>query len=84
MTSIEWLISRLAHNDILDHKKLSENKQLYNLYQRLKQQAEEMHRTEIMIAYDDGSLADLRYPHPDYSIENGEQYYKETFKKDKL
>jgi hypothetical protein len=81
MTSIEWLISRLAINDILDHKKLSEDKRMYNLYLRLKAQAEEMHREEVIIAYDDGTLSDMQYPDPDTIVKNGEQYYTKTFKK---
>ena len=54
MNSIEWFISVLAHNDILDHKKVSSNKQLYNLYLRLKEQAKEMHKQEIIDAYNEG------------------------------
>ena len=40
-TAVDWLISVLAHNDILDHKALSSNERLYNLYKRLVKQAKE-------------------------------------------
>jgi len=73
MTSIEWLISVLAHNDILDHKKVSSNKQLYNLYLRLKDQAKEMHKQEIMDAYHKSFL--LR----DKPYSTAEKYYNETY-----
>jgi hypothetical protein len=79
MTSIEWLISVLAHNDILDHKKVSINKQLYKLYLRLKDQAKEMHKQEIIDAYQDGWKAG------DHGSDCWEElYYNEYLKKDNL
>jgi len=50
-TALQWFISVLSHNDILDHKKVSSNKQLYNLYLRLKEQALEMEREQMKEMY---------------------------------
>jgi hypothetical protein len=44
-------------------------------------QAKEMEKQQIIDAYDLGSLSDMQYPDPKTVIENGEQYYNETFKK---
>ena len=41
-SAVDFLISTFSHNDILDHKRIRSNKQLYNLYLRLKKQAKEM------------------------------------------
>ena len=71
-TAVEWFISVLSHNDILDHKKVSSNKQLYNLYLRLKEQALEMEREQITDSYIEG--------HSIYGEStNAEQHYTETF-----
>ncbi len=43
-TAVEWLINVFAHNDILDHKVLSSDARLYNLYIRLVEQAKEMEK----------------------------------------
>ena len=77
-TAVQWFISVLSHNDILDHKKLSENKQLYNLYKRLKQQAEEMHRKEILESRQNG--LDNGFTNGSW---NSNLYYQETFNKTK-
>lgn len=49
---VEWLISILAHNDILDHKTLSSDERLYNLYKRLVEQAKEMENKQESITND--------------------------------
>ena len=59
MTSIEWLIEKLGWNNRSD------------AINRIVDEAKEMHKEEIIDAYDSG-----------YFGENGEQYYNETFKKD--
>jgi hypothetical protein len=88
MTSIEWLISVLAHNDILDHKKVSSNKQLYKLYLRLKDQAKEMHKKEHGDTWDAALLqGSKRGDNIMRAWEDFDEYYQETFKqpkKDKL
>jgi hypothetical protein len=42
-------------------------------------QAKEMEKQQIIEAYDLGSLSDMQYPDPKTVIENGEQYYNETY-----
>ena len=81
MTSIEWLISRLAINNILDHKKLSEDKRMYNLYLRLKAQAKEMHKQEILQTSKDSYISgyiDNQCKFDD-SMKFPNEYYEETF-----
>lgn len=54
MTAVEWLISVLAHNDILDHKALSNNERLYNLYKRLVEKGKQMEaeqKIDAVISY---------------------------------
>lgn len=75
-TAVEWLISVLAHNDILDHKALSSNERLYNLYKRLKEQAKEMEKQQIVDSFD----CDGEPKIGEVWISNGEQYYNETYK----
>jgi hypothetical protein len=79
MNSIEWFISVLAHNDILDHKKVSSNKQLYNLYLRLKEQAKEMHKQEIIDAWNGGDYAYFYSKETGRDFADGNDYYQETF-----
>jgi ribosomal protein S19 len=78
-TAVEWLISVLAHNDILDHNKVSSNKQLYNLYRRLKNQAKAMEKEQIIKAH--GNKKRMTPTVGNYlETYTGEQYYKETYK----
>ena len=69
-TSVGWFFNELQRmqyfigNDMLE---------AYN-------QAKEMEKQQIIDAYDLGSLSDMQYPDPKTVIENGEQYYNETFK----
>jgi hypothetical protein len=53
------------------------------LYSSDCKQALEMEKQQIINAYDLGSLSDMQYPNPKTLIENGEQYYNETFKSEK-
>lgn len=83
MTSIEWLISRLSHNDILDHESLVNREYLYKLYKRLLEQAKEMHKKEIMTAYSDG-LGNGQAVGEGFctlgKVYDENEYYQETFK----
>jgi hypothetical protein len=72
-TSIEWFIENLLGNGLL---RLT--KEDHNLYSKLRDKAKEMHKQEIMNAYNQG--ASDAYPNGSY-IE-GNAYYQETFKKD--
>ena len=78
LTSVEWLISRFSHNDIIDHKKISGNKQLYNLYLRLVEQAKEMHKQEIIDTYKNAQALIMLDP-----TKRAEQYFYELYEKDK-
>ena len=40
----------------------------------------EKEKLQIINAYDLGSLSKMQYPNPKTVIENGEQYFKTTFK----
>jgi len=43
--------------------------------------AKAIEKEQIMEAYDLGSLSEMQYPDPKTVIENGEQYYTETYGK---
>lgn len=78
-TALQWFISVLSHNDILDHKKVSSNKQLYNLYLRLKEQALEMEREQIIEANADGQYLNSVSLTKRMCLNNAECYYNETY-----
>ncbi len=68
-TSIEWFIENLLGNGLL---RLTKDD--HNLYSKLRDEAKEMHKQEIInTVLDVGSFM---------SREEAEQYYQETFKKD--
>ena len=65
-TSIEWVLQYLNNvkpNEFCSIEKIKE----------LLEQAKEMHKQEIIDAYDKNKMGRVNY---------GEQYYQETFKKD--
>ena len=69
MTSIEWLMNEIKHiipNDFLD--KL--------------EQAKEMHKQEIISAFDEGQEYEYQYHINNAPKFDSETYYQETFKKD--
>jgi hypothetical protein len=73
MTSIEWLIESIKSLDkSLLNKIISIEEYNINLKWVI-QQAKEMHKQEIIDAYDKNKMGRVNY---------GEQYYQETFKKD--
>jgi hypothetical protein len=83
-TAVEWLISVLAHNDILDHNKVSSNKQLYNLYQRLKDQAKAMEKEQHCTTYINAMKECMINPLGDeLYLEDAKEYYNETYGGDK-
>jgi hypothetical protein len=67
-TSIEWFIEHLLGNGLL---RLT--KEEHKLYSELRDKAKEIHKQEIIDAYDKNKMGRVNY---------GEQYYQETFKKD--
>ena len=66
MNSIEWLISKLGISETT-HKKLFE-------------QAKEMHKQEIIDAYDEGQEYEYQYHINNAPKFDSETYYQETFK----
>lgn len=73
-TAVKWLISEIQrYNDsgYEFHPKYNEE---------IIEQTKEMERLQIINAYDLGSLSEMQYPNPETIVENGEQYYIETFK----
>jgi hypothetical protein len=77
-TSIEWFIEHLLGSGLL---RLTKDD--HNLYSKLRDEAKEMHKQEIIDAYVKGYVEDIPNPiKSEYYIANGEQYYQETFKKD--
>jgi hypothetical protein len=69
-TAVEWLASQLGKHIIWEEKIID-----------IIEQAKELEKQQIIDAYDLGSLSDMQYPDPKTVIENGEQYYNETFNK---
>jgi hypothetical protein len=64
-TAVEWLESEFVK---LEHK-IGVHNEMYKLIE----QAKEMEKQQIIDAYEEGMDYDFK--------DNGEQYYKETFKK---
>jgi hypothetical protein len=70
MTSIEWLIEKLGWNNRSD------------AINRIVNEAKEMHKTEIIDAYDKGENSVYGSCGEIFTDGDSEQYYQETFKKD--
>jgi hypothetical protein len=79
-TAVEWFFEVLAHNDIIDHKKLCDDENLYNLLYSLKNQAKQMEKEQIMKAVDRGFDEGCKFPE-DITLKDAEQYYNETYGK---
>jgi hypothetical protein len=75
-TSIEWLIEQLVEMDKqLDGRRKNEDATILKMNPtRIFEQAKEMHKQEIIDAWENGQDS--------FSSRNAEQYYQETFKKD--
>lgn len=71
-TAVTWLLDNLI-SEPYSEADFEHNKECWN-------KAEEMEKQQIINAYDLGSLSDMQYPNPETIVENGEQYYNETFK----
>jgi hypothetical protein len=71
MTSIEWLIDRIRDNDNSPE-----------VWERKKLQAKEMHKAEIIDAFDEGQEYEYQYHINNAPKFDSETYYQETFKKD--
>jgi hypothetical protein len=83
-TAVEWFFEVLAHNDIIDHKRLCDDENLYNLLYSLKNQAKQMEKQQKEecwnVAHQSG-----RFEGKGIAEENWqtfEQYYNETYGKE--
>jgi len=77
MTSIEWLVEQMFRQGYFDgNKPLS----ITNL-DHLQQQAVEMHKAEIIKAFDEGQEYEYQYHINNAPKFDSETYYQETFKK---
>jgi hypothetical protein len=85
-TSIEWFIEHLLGNGLL---RLT--KEDHNLYSKLRDEAKEMHKQEIVNAHNSGFDKSSEGWNGEYGLMDmnniseeigSEQYYQETFKKD--
>ena len=78
MTAVEWFFEVLAHNDIIDHKRLCVDENLYNLLYSLKNQAKQMEKEQIIKAYVEGiNLVPCDLNSTDEL--DAEKYYHKTF-----
>ena len=78
MTSIEWLYTELAKNN---NSNDSIKERIYRQAQIWKD-AKEMHKKEIIDAFDEGQEYEYQYHINNASKFDSETYYQETFKKD--
>lgn len=74
MTAVEWFFEVLAHNDIIDHKKLCDNENLYNLLYSLKNQAKQIEKEQISQGYMSGLIDGMN--------QQPKEYYNETYGKE--
>ena len=70
-TAVEYIIDKMQ-NAQWEYTSWTERKEII-------EQAKEMEKEQIIDAYDLGSLSEMQYPNPKTVIENGEQYYNETY-----
>ncbi len=75
-TAVEWFAKEII--DAIQHG--DKDFVYWKLKTSLLEEAKEMEKQQIINAYDLGRLSDMHYPNPETIIENGEQYYNETFK----
>jgi hypothetical protein len=73
-TSIEWLQEQIFNSD---WSNMSGEKKL-NLFEV----AKEMHKQEIIDAHIEGQRVFDKHDHTQWTTDQAEQYYQETFKKD--
>jgi hypothetical protein len=76
-TSIEWFIEHLLGSGLL---RLTKDD--HSLYSELREKAKEMHKQEIIDAFDEGQEYEYQYHINNAPKFDSETYYQETFKKD--
>ena len=69
-TAVEWLLQRFEDGD------------MYNVedVQFIKHQAKEMEKEQIMDAHIEGQRVFDKHPHTQWTNDQAEQYYNETYK----
>ena len=77
MTSIEWLFNNLKE---LGYIPLAYSS--HKMLDKLVEDAKEMHKQEIIDAWEDGQDSEYDYHINNERRENAMEYYQETFKKD--
>jgi hypothetical protein len=80
MTSIEWLYAELAKNN---NSNDSIKERIYRQAQIWKD-AKEMHKQEIIDAWNDGDYSYFYSKETGKDFENGEQYYQEKYGNNQL
>ena len=75
-TSIEWLWEQI--DGIIPYQEIKTS-QLFN---GVLEQAKEMHKQEIIDAHIEGQRVFDKHDHTQWTTDQAEQYYQETFKKD--
>jgi hypothetical protein len=79
-TAVDWLADELSKYDIHNPISLSN----WNILKQLIEQAKQMEKEQIIEAYEKGYTEDIPYPvSGGYYRMNAEQYYNETYGKDK-
>jgi hypothetical protein len=76
-TSIEWLKKELEDYGSPSHLNLD-----WETFDELIEQAKEMHKQEIIDAHIEGQRVFDKHDHTQWTTDQAEQYYQETFKKD--
>ena len=77
-TAVEWLIEKTTESG---HLWITDKPYSMDELSLIIEKAKEMEKQQITNAYDLGSLSEMQYPNPKTVIENGEQYYNETYGK---
>jgi len=72
-TSVEWFLDQLTHRKELYD---SEGYSIAEEMAKLKHEARQMHRQEIVDAFNQGQ----QHPYNDWSAEQGIKYYNDTYK----
>jgi len=75
-TSVEWFLDQLTHRKELYD---SEGYSIAEEMAKLKHEARQMHRQEIVKAHIEGQRIFDNHPYNDWNGEQGEKYYSEIF-----
>jgi len=73
-TAVEWLLNNLLMNGLL---RLT--KEQHTLYQEFKEQAKQMEKEQIEDAHIEGQRVFDEHPHTQWTTDQAEQYWNETY-----